>query len=104
MSHLSRDGKLKPPITSIHEIRPSLCAYSAVPEKYRAEHVSWNQNSRGGLPREVLLRFAEWAGTLENHEDAMVSPMLWPGGHKGLAPVFFSGSWKGFHERRSFDI
>ena len=89
MGHLSRDEKLEPPITGLHEICPSPCAYSALPEKYEDRYLSWNQDMKGGLPRAALLRFAELAGTLENPQDPMVSPMLWPGGHKGLAPVFF---------------
>ena len=44
LSHLCRDEKLSPPVTGTLNMIPSLVAPTAVPEKYRAEHISYKQN------------------------------------------------------------
>lgn len=89
MGHLSRDEKLEPPITGLLEICTSPCQYDAMPEQYKSEFLSWDQEFKGGLPREGLLRFFELTGAAENPSDHFNSPLLWPRGHKRLAPVFF---------------
>lgn len=89
MGHFSRDERLDPPITGLLEICTSSCQYDAMPEQYMGEFLSWDQDIRGALTREGLLHFYQLTGAAENPSDPLNSPLLWPGGHKDLAPVFF---------------
>src|SRR6186713_1523232 len=60
-----------------------------MPEQYKSEFMSWNQDIKGGLTREGLLQFYQLTGAAEDPSNCFNSPLLWPGGHEGLAPVFF---------------
>ena len=89
MGHFSRDEKLEPPITGLLEICTSSCQYDAMPEQYKSEFLSWDQDIKGGLTREGLLRFFQLTGAAENPSHHLNSPLLWPSGHQGLPPIFF---------------
>jgi hypothetical protein len=41
---MARDEKLSPPLTGVWLNIPHVVAQSALPEKYRHEHTSFNQN------------------------------------------------------------
>jgi acetyl esterase/lipase len=87
VGHLARDEKLEPPITGLVEICTGVCQAFAIPEEYKAEFLSWDQDLPGGLSTEGIDIFSRMAGGDPNHHS--VSPFLWPTGHQGLPPVFF---------------
>ncbi|KAJ4293992.1 hypothetical protein N0V90_007681 [Kalmusia sp. IMI 367209] len=88
IGHLSRDENLEPPITGLLEICSNACQYNAVPSQFATEFLSWDQEIKGGVSREDLLRFYELTGAAANPADRFNSPLLWPGGHRDLPPVF----------------
>ncbi|KAL4875463.1 Alpha/Beta hydrolase protein, partial [Aspergillus karnatakaensis] len=91
ISHQARDNNLSPPLTGIWLNSPAVIAPSALPEKYRDEYTSYEQNANG-----PLFSAAEGAALIESAlkrvielyapipEDPRFSPLLWPTGHKGL--------------------
>ena len=87
VGHLGRDEKLGPPITGLLEICTSVCHASVIPEEYKAEFLSWDQDMSGGLSTEGIDMFHRF--TAGDPKDPLVSPFLWPTGHQGLPPVFF---------------
>lgn len=89
IGHLARDEGLEHPLTGLLEICTNACMYDAVPAEYAPEFLSWNQdNIVGGVSREGLRRFYELTGAAEDPAHHFNSPLLWPGGHAGLPPVF----------------
>jgi acetyl esterase/lipase len=88
LGHLARDEQLAPPLTGLLEICTNACMYNAIPSQYASEFVSWEQDIRGGVSREGLLRFLEMSGAAAEPAHRFNSPLLWPGGHKGLPRVF----------------
>ncbi|PSN68067.1 alpha/beta-hydrolase [Corynespora cassiicola Philippines] len=88
IGHLARDEHLYPPLTGLVEICTSSCQYNTIPSEYASEFLSWDQDIKGGIPREGLLRFYELTGVAEDPAHRFNSPLLWPSGHKGLPSVF----------------
>jgi acetyl esterase/lipase len=96
MGHLARDSGLRPPITGLMEIVPGVLRHNAVPDEYKSEYLSWDQDNPLGLSREAAENFyALYGGDPKHH---LISPFLWPpsrkdgkviSGHVGLPPVFF---------------
>jgi acetyl esterase/lipase len=87
--HVARDEKLNPPITGAVEIVLSAFHSKAVPEEYKPEYLSWDQELTHTLSRESITQAAEWYGGEQNPTAPSVSPFLWPSGHTGLPPIFF---------------
>jgi acetyl esterase/lipase len=82
-TRLSRDEKLQPPITGQLQIATAVCNQLAIPEKYKDQFLSWDQDMSGSLPKEALARFHEMREA--NWYDQWTSPMVaWPGGNEGL--------------------
>ncbi|EPS39940.1 hypothetical protein H072_6393 [Dactylellina haptotyla CBS 200.50] len=89
IGHFSLEEKLEPPVTGLIEICTSSCQYDVIPKEYKDEFLSWDQDIKGGLGRDTLIRFYHLTGAADDPSNRLNSPLLWPGGHKGLAPVFF---------------
>lgn len=87
VGHLAMDAKIDPPITGLVEIATAGCRAEVMPEEYKSEFLSWDQDMAGGLPKDAISMFEKFSGG--DPMDPMVSPLFWPTGHKGLPPVFF---------------
>ncbi|KAL4861511.1 Alpha/Beta hydrolase protein [Aspergillus spectabilis] len=87
LSHLARDEKLSPPLTAVFLNIPFTCAPEVIPERYRAEFTSYEQNANApGLDVKAINFFREYYQADANSE--LFSPMLWPSGHKGLPKTY----------------
>ena len=49
LSHLARDEKLSPPLTAVWLNVPAVVSQSVLPEKYREEHTSYQQNANAPI-------------------------------------------------------
>jgi acetyl esterase/lipase len=87
VGHLSRDEKLDPPITGLVEVCTSVCHAPMMPDEYKAEFLSYQQDMPGGVSTEAIEHFHKLTGGEPEHH--LVNPFLWPTGHRGLPPVFF---------------
>lgn len=71
---------------------PAVCNASAIPEQYKKDYHSWEQNREAAIlsVKACDLFFNNY---MENPEKdgkgQMFSPMLWETGHKGLPPAYF---------------
>jgi acetyl esterase/lipase len=83
IARLSRDEKLEPPVTGQLQIATMVCDPSMIPERYRSQFLSWDQEMSGSLPRGALAMFRVWQGA--DPKDQWTSPMVaWPTGNKGI--------------------
>ena len=89
IGHLARDQKLDPPLTGLLEICTSTCQYDVMPAEYKSEFLSWDQEMPGGMTKDTLLKFYNLTGAAKDPAHHFNSPLLWPGGHAGIPPVFF---------------
>ncbi|KAB2573784.1 hypothetical protein DBV05_g7586 [Lasiodiplodia theobromae] len=83
---LARDENLSPPLTGISASIPAVLAKEAVPERFKAEYLSLDQNKDApGLDATAL----EYLIGIYNPErtSPLFSPFIWPTGHKGLPPT-----------------
>ncbi|KIW09146.1 uncharacterized protein PV09_00082 [Verruconis gallopava] len=85
LSHLARDEKLNPPLTAVWLDCPALVSQEVLPEKYRKDHSSYQQNADAPLLDVKSIDFF-----MRNYKpvvsDPQLNPLLWPGGHKDLPP------------------
>ncbi|KAL6229010.1 Alpha/Beta hydrolase protein [Aspergillus navahoensis] len=85
ISHLARDNSLAPPLTGVWLNSPITIAPSALSGRYLTEHKSHKQNANSPLfsaeDFEHMFQLYRAVPT-----DPRFSPLLWPGGHKGLPP------------------
>jgi acetyl esterase/lipase len=91
MAHLCRDEKLSPPITGCLLMIPFYCYHKAIPESYKADYKSWEQNSHAPILTEkaTMLFMDNYCPDEEKRGDPMLSVSLWPTGHAGLPPSYF---------------
>ncbi|KAK4543948.1 hypothetical protein LTR36_004722 [Oleoguttula mirabilis] len=91
ISHLYRDEGLKPAITGAHLMIPALCYHAYVPEKYKADYQSWEQNKNAPILSEkaCLLFMSSYSSSEEDTKDPLFSPWLFPTGRKNLPPSYF---------------
>ncbi|KAK5121102.1 hypothetical protein LTR85_005586 [Meristemomyces frigidus] len=91
VSHLWRDEGLKPSITGAHLMIPALCYHAYVPEKYKVDYKSWEQNKDAPILSEkaCTLLMGSYKATDEDLKDPLLSPLLFPTGTKGLPPTYF---------------
>ncbi|KAK0625702.1 AB hydrolase superfamily protein B1A11.02 [Lasiodiplodia hormozganensis] len=84
---LARDEALSPPLTGVSASIPAVLAAEAVPERFKAEYKSHEQNKNApGLDAGALGFFA--ANYNPDKSSPLFSPFNWPTGHKGLPPFF----------------
>lgn len=86
-----RDEKLDPPITGCHLMIPSLVAEVAVPEKYRADYRSWDQNQNADvLSRKACYIFSKnYASKAEDQKSSSFSPLIWETGFANYPTTYF---------------
>lgn len=69
---------------------PALCAKEAVPERFRADYRSYEQNANAPnviLSEKSMDLFTSSYGAERKSE--LFSPLIWSTGHKGLPPAYF---------------
>lgn len=86
-----RDEKLSPPVTGCLLMIPPTCVPSVVPEKYRAEYGSWDQNEHADvLSRKACDLFMNtYAPNAEDRETGAFSPLIWKTGLADFPTSFF---------------
>lgn len=90
ISHLARDEKYSPPLTGAHLMIPALCAIDALPEKYRRDQHSWEQNKNAAvLSRKACDLFYDCYVPVHKRGDELFSPLIFKTGHAGLPPSYF---------------
>jgi acetyl esterase/lipase len=103
LSHQARDEGLPSPLTGVWLNVPLVVMQDVVPEKYRKIHTSATQNTAAPILDKAAIDFfmsklvpmslvvARMAKMNTEYyaakpSDPHTSPLLWPGGHKGLPP------------------
>lgn len=91
---LARDESLQPPLTGLYLCVPALLNPSHVPEKYKAEYLSWTENvddpvlkNPGGPPDVVFKELQKIVGF--DFESPLFDPTYSKNGLKGYPPTFF---------------
>lgn len=91
ISHLARDERLSPPLTGSHLMIPAICANPVMPEKYKKDAHSWEQNKDAAvLSRSACDLFYDcYVPNLSDRGSELFSPLLFQTGHAGLPPSYF---------------
>ncbi|KAF2719841.1 hypothetical protein K431DRAFT_286328 [Polychaeton citri CBS 116435] len=91
ISHLARDEKLSPPLTGCHLMIPAVCDFRSMPEKYKKDANSWEQNKAAPVlgRKACLMFFNGYVNNNGDEKDYMVNPLIWKTGHSGLPPQAF---------------
>ncbi|KIW08464.1 uncharacterized protein PV09_01367 [Verruconis gallopava] len=83
VTRLARDERLEPPVTGQMQIATAVCDAEAIPERFRSQFLSWDQDMTGSLRKEAIQRSRIARGA--NPHDQWTSPMVaWPTGNAGL--------------------
>lgn len=85
---LARDDKLSPPLTGSLLMIPAVCTPTALPDNFRKDHYSWEQNKDAPiLSRKAYDLFVgNYIPELKDRESELFSPLLWKTGHSDLPP------------------
>ncbi|QIW97041.1 hypothetical protein AMS68_002559 [Peltaster fructicola] len=86
-----RDDKLSPPITGCHLMIPTVCTSVAVPDKYKADFRSWDQNEHADiLSRKACELFiGNYVPNSEDLKNPLVSPLVWKTGFSSFPNSYF---------------
>lgn len=89
VAHLARDHGL--PVTGCHLMAPAICDSAHLPERYRQETSSWQQNRNAAVlsRKAVKLFYDAYVPSQAERGNVLFSPLLWEGGHNGVCPTFF---------------
>jgi acetyl esterase/lipase len=90
ISHVARDEKLNPPLTGAHLMIPCVCDISHLPERYKKDQHSWEQNKDVAiLDRKAIdLFFDNYIPNLSDRGNGLFSPLIFETGHAGLPPNY----------------
>ena len=82
---------MTPPLTGCLLIIPAFCYHKFVPEQYRKDYQSYEQNKNAPIltQKAVTLFSDNYIPDEEQRKDPLFSPLLWPTGHSNLPPSFF---------------
>jgi len=82
---------LSPPLTGSHLKIPSVCVNAELPEKYRKDAHSWEQNKNAAiLSRKACdLFFDNYVPEQPDRGNEQFSPLIFETGHAGLPPSYF---------------
>jgi acetyl esterase/lipase len=91
ITHLARDEKLSPPLTGAHLMIPSVCVSKEMPEKYKQEQYSWEQNKNAAVLSQKAcdLFFDNYVPKDSDRSSEIFSPLTFRTGHAGLPPNYF---------------
>ncbi|KAF2087625.1 hypothetical protein K490DRAFT_41525 [Saccharata proteae CBS 121410] len=88
MALMARDEKLNPPLTGAAPAIPSVCSKEAVPERFKKDYHSKEQNYNAacfpGRKAEMLIDVYN-----PDRFSPLFNPLLWPTGHRNLPPMCF---------------
>ncbi|KAI9728527.1 MAG: hypothetical protein M1834_007665 [Cirrosporium novae-zelandiae] len=88
LAHLARDEELSPPLTGGFLSIPATVHHAAVPEIYKADYQSYDQNKNVPfLNRELMDVFMSCYKPIPT--DPLYSALLWTNGHANLVPQVF---------------
>ena len=78
-------------MTGSHLMIPAICANAVLPEKYRTDEHSWEQNKDAAiLSRKACDLFYDcYVPNLSDRGSELFSPLLFKTGHSGLPPSYF---------------
>lgn len=86
---MRRDADTQPPLTGLHLLFPALVHPDHVPDQYKADCRSWEQNEDAPVMQASVLRMVmDYYVAKEDRQNPLFSPILWPSGHGGLPPCF----------------
>jgi acetyl esterase/lipase len=89
ISHLARDEKLSPPLTGCHLMIPAVCNIDALPEKYKKDQHSWEQNKNAAiLGRKACDLFWDCYVPASERDNELFSPLVFKTGHANLPPHY----------------
>jgi acetyl esterase/lipase len=90
ISHIARDERLSPPLTGCHLMIPVICNIDALPEKYRKDQHSWEQNEDAAvLGRKACDLFWDCYVPVSERDNELFSPLIYKTGHANLPPHYF---------------
>ncbi|KAK3683033.1 hypothetical protein LTR37_020631 [Vermiconidia calcicola] len=91
VAHQCRDDKMSPPLTGCLLMIPAYCHVDSVPEKYKKDYQSYEQNKNAPiLTQKAIDLFTDnYIPNASDRKDPLYSPLLWPTGHANLPPSFF---------------
>ncbi|KAF2766988.1 hypothetical protein EJ03DRAFT_329537 [Teratosphaeria nubilosa] len=90
IAHLWRDEKMQPPLTGAHLMIPALVSPGHVPEKYKNDYNSWEQNKDAPiLTHTACALFLDTYIDPQDRASPLFSPLLFPTRHAGLPPSYF---------------
>jgi acetyl esterase/lipase len=83
ISRMARDARLEPPITGQLQVATAVCDSIMIPDRYKNQYLSWDQDMSGSLAKEAIAILRQMRAA--KPEDQWSSPMVaWPGGNEGL--------------------
>lgn len=87
VTHLARNEKLSPPLTGQFLVAPLLIPPTAVPEKYKSQYISYEQNNKSAILSSAMMNMFNKA-----HKSDDKSPLFAvfndPSGHADLPPAY----------------
>ncbi|KAK1817225.1 hypothetical protein LTR12_008415 [Friedmanniomyces endolithicus] len=91
IAHMWRDAGDKPALTGCHLMIPAICYGAYLPEKYRAECKSFEQNKNAPIlsAKACDLFTDNYIPKMEDRKNPLFSPLLVPTGQKGLPASYF---------------
>ena len=91
VAHLCRDEKMSPPITGCHLMIPFYCYHENIPESYKPDYKSWEQNAEAPIltQKACNLFMNNYLPSESERSDPLFSVSLWKTGHGGLPPSYF---------------
>ena len=91
VAHALRDEKVTPKITGCLYMIPTHCQYDSLPSKYKADNKAWDQNEFAPIlsRKAVQLFLSNYVNSEKDHDNQLLSSLLWKTGHADLPPSAF---------------
>ncbi|KAF1966033.1 hypothetical protein BU23DRAFT_593382 [Bimuria novae-zelandiae CBS 107.79] len=87
-AHSAVDSRLEPAPTGVYLSMPLLLHHHAIPEQWKPHLNSFEQNKDAMIlnRQDILWFYDQYQPKPKSH---LISPLLWPSGHKGQPPTYF---------------
>ncbi|EMC98864.1 hypothetical protein BAUCODRAFT_31136 [Baudoinia panamericana UAMH 10762] len=91
VTHLWRDRNHTPGITGAHLMIPALVYHEYIPDKYKKDFKSWEQNKDAPIlgQKACMLFLNNYVPKAEDRKDPLFSPFIVASGHKKHPPAYF---------------
>ncbi|KFY14233.1 hypothetical protein V492_02762 [Pseudogymnoascus sp. VKM F-4246] len=86
-SHLARDETLTPELTGVWLNIPSVMAPEAVPEKWKSEYISREENKDAPILNQASISLFRKLYQ-DDPRSPLMSPAIWPSGHQNQPPTY----------------